>query len=159
MQIRPMNDSSAEEDIGWMRRALALARQAEAAGEVPIGAVLVKGGGLLAEGWNRPIVEHDPTAHAEIVALRTAGAAVGNYRLVDTTLYVTLEPCVMCMGAIVHARVARLVFGAYDPQRGCAASVMQLGEAAFLNHRLSCQGGVLAEESAALLREFFRRRR
>lgn len=152
-----MSDNAA--DIAWMRHALQLARQAEAAGEVPIGAVLVKEDALVAEGWNRPICSHDPTAHAEIVALRAAGLALANYRLVDTTLYVTLEPCVMCMGAIIHTRVARLVFGAHDPQRGCAISVLQLGDTDFLNHRLECRGGLLAEEAAGLLRDFFRQRR
>lgn len=146
-------------DADWMRRALELAKRAEAAGEVPIGAVLVRDNALIAEGWNQPIASHDPTAHAEIIALRAGGLASNNYRLIDTTLYVTLEPCVMCMGAIVHARVARLVFAAHDPQRGCAESVMQLGNTDFLNHRLPCQSGLLAEESASLLRNFFRQRR
>ncbi len=146
-------------DECWMRYALALAKRARDAGEVPIGAVLVKNGELLAEGWNRPISTNDPTAHAEIVALRSAGERIGNYRLVDTTLYVTLEPCVMCMGAIVHARVKRLVFGAADPKRGAAVSALQLGGTEFLNHRLEIEGEVLAEESAGILKEFFRERR
>lgn len=148
------------EDAAWMRHALDLARRAEEAGEVPIGAVLVKDGAVIAEGWNRPISSNDPTAHAEIVALRAAGLALENYRLVDTTLYVTLEPCIMCMGGIIHARVANLVFGApADPQRNSAASVIQMGEAQLLNHRLEYRGGLLAEQSAGLLRDFFRRRR
>ncbi|BBL70095.1 tRNA adenosine(34) deaminase TadA [Methylogaea oryzae] len=149
-----------ETDMIWMRRALELARQAEAAGEVPIGAVVVKDDTVIAEGWNRPISSNDPTAHAEIVALRAAGLALDNYRLVDTTLYVTLEPCIMCMGGIIHARVANLVYGApADAQRSSAAGVLQMAEAQLLNHRLQCRSGLLADEAAALLRDFFRRRR
>jgi tRNA(adenine34) deaminase len=142
-----------------MRRALDLARLAEQAGEVPVGAVLVKDGEAVAEGWNCPIATNDPTAHAEIVALRAGGLALGNYRLVDSTLYVTLEPCAMCMTAIVHARVKRLVFGAYDPKRGAVCSALRLAEADFLNHKVQWEGGVLEGESAALLTGFFRRRR
>ncbi|XCV37986.1 tRNA adenosine(34) deaminase TadA [Methylococcus sp. ANG] len=142
-----------------MRHALALARTAEAAGEVPIGAVLVRDGEILGEGYNQPISTHDPTAHAEIVALRAAGARLGNYRLVDTTLYVTLEPCAMCMGAILHARVGRLVFGAADPKRGAAVSALRLIDAEFMNHRVELTEGVLAEECGQLLRDFFRNRR
>ncbi|WP_255556604.1 tRNA adenosine(34) deaminase TadA [Methylococcus sp. Mc7] len=146
-------------DETWMRHALALARTAEAAGEVPIGAVLVRDGEILGEGYNQPISTHDPTAHAEIVALRAAGARLGNYRLVDTTLYVTLEPCAMCMGAILHARVGRLVFGAADPKRGAAVSALRLIDAEFMNHRVELTEGVLAEECGQLLRDFFRNRR
>ena len=142
-----------------MERALALAREATAAGEVPVGAVLVRDGALVAEGRNRPIADHDPTAHAEIVALRAAGRRLANYRLPGTTLYVTLEPCTMCVGALVHARVQRLVFGAPDPRTGAAGSVIDLARAPFHNHRLAVTGGVLAEASAELLRDFFRRRR
>lgn len=142
-----------------MRHALELARRAQDMGEVPIGAVLVKDGTLIAEGWNQPIAAHDPSAHAEMLALRVGGQALQNYRLVDTTLYVTLEPCVMCMGAIVHARVRRLVYGADDPLRGCAGSVLQLAEAPFLNHRLEVSGGLFAAECANLLKGFFRSRR
>lgn len=147
------------DDEDWMRHALALAERASAAGEVPVGAVLVKDGAVLAEGWNCPISTHDPTAHAEIVALRAAGLRAENYRLVDTTLYVTLEPCVMCMGAIVHARVKRVVYGATDPKRGAAGSALQLADVDFLNHRVELTGGVLAEECGTQLREFFRARR
>src|SRR5579859_3500147 len=142
-----------------MREALALARYAEAAGEVPVGAVLVKDGAVIASGWNHPIGAHDPTAHAEIVTLRAAAKAIGNYRLTDTTLYVTLEPCAMCAGALVHARVRRLVYGAADPKAGAAGSVFDLTQAKALNHQLQVEGGVLAEECAELLRGFFMARR
>ncbi|MBL1259030.1 MAG: tRNA adenosine(34) deaminase TadA [Thiotrichaceae bacterium] len=148
-----------EIDQQWMRHALQLAERAELAGEVPVGAVLVKGGELLAEGWNQPIGLHDPTAHAEIVVLRTGGRAQGNYRLCDTTLYVTLEPCVMCVGAITHARVERLVFGAPDPKRGAVESAFELMQPGKFNHNVVCEGGVLVEPCAALLRAFFKRRR
>lgn len=150
---------SAADDTAWMRHALRLAERAEALGEVPVGAVLVKDGRCIAEGWNRPIASHDPTAHAEIVTLREAGKAVGNYRLVDTTLYVTLEPCVMCMGAISHARIERLVFGAFDPKRGAVCHALSLTDAPFLNHRVAWQGGVMEAECSALLKAFFKIRR
>lgn len=146
-------------DHHWMRHALRLAEQAGREGEVPVGAVLVKNGQLIAEGWNRPITQNDPSAHAEIQALRAAGHALGNYRLIDTTLYVTLEPCTMCAGAIIHARVARVVFGAPDPKTGAAGSVFNVLNSDQYNHRVDVQGGVLSTECAALLREFFRRRR
>ena len=148
-----------EADEHWMRRALALADRAEAAGEVPVGAVLVKEGGLLAEGWNQPIGSHDPTAHAEIMALRAGGRAVGNYRLVDTTLYVTLEPCSMCVGAMVHARGARLVYGASDPKTGAVGGAIELLQSPIHNHRVEVTGGVLESECAGKLRAFFRGRR
>ncbi|MGI2324343.1 MULTISPECIES: tRNA adenosine(34) deaminase TadA [unclassified Methylococcus] len=154
-----MGVSEPGSDEAWMRHALMLARTAETAGEVPIGAVLVKNGEILGEGHNQPISTHDPAAHAEIVALRAAGARLGNYRLVDTTLYVTLEPCAMCMGAILHARVGRLVFGAADPKRGAVVSALRLNEAEFMNHRVELLEGVLAEECSQLLRDFFRNRR
>lgn len=143
-----------------MRRALALARRAEEAGEVPVGAVLVKDGEIIGEGWNCPIGEHDASAHAEIRALRDAGRNRRNYRLSGTTLYVTLEPCPMCAGAIVHARVARVVYATRDPRSGAAGSVFGLlpSDARF-NHYTGCEGGLLAEESADLLRAFFRARR
>jgi tRNA(adenine34) deaminase len=142
-----------------MRRALDLARRAAAAGEVPVGAVLVVGDEALGEGWNQPIGACDPTAHAEIVALRAAAARIGNYRLPGSTLYVTLEPCPMCAGAMVHARVARVVFGAADPRAGAAGTAFALLQAAALNHRAEVTGGMLAEECGMLLREFFRTRR
>ena len=146
-------------DIHWMQHALALARRAEANGEVPVGAVVVREGQLLGEGWNRPISDSDPTAHAEIVALRAAARAVGNYRLPGAMLYVTLEPCLMCAGAMVHARVERLVFGAGDPKRGAAGGLFDAFEMPGLNHRVAVEGGVLAAECADLLQAFFRRRR
>ncbi len=142
-----------------MQTALALADRAATSGEVPVGAVLVQGESLLAEGWNQPIAAHDPTAHAEVMALRAAGRSLGNYRLADTRLYVTLEPCLMCVGAIVHARVARLIFGAYDPKSGAVTSCMHGFEAPGLNHRVASTGGVLADECGALLKQFFRDRR
>jgi len=143
-----------------MRRALKLAARAADEGEVPVGAVLVKQGTVIGEGWNRPIAARDPTAHAEIQALRDAARRAGNYRLPATELYVTLEPCPMCAGAIVHARVERVVFGAADPKGGACGSVFELlpSDQRF-NHRTDCVGGVLEAECAALLREFFRARR
>ena len=146
-------------DAEWMQTALMLARRAAASGEVPVGAVLVQGESLLAQGWNQPIAAHDPTAHAEVMVLRAAGHALGNYRLADTTLYVTLEPCLMCVGAIIHARVARVVFGAFDPKSGAVASCMHGFDANGLNHRVESTGGVLAEECGQLLKRFFRERR
>ena len=157
--VRSMNDAMREDDGRWMREALVLARQAEAAGEVPVGAVLVKDGVLAGSGWNQPIGAHDPTAHAEVMAMRAAAQALGNYRLTGTTLYVTLEPCAMCAGALVHARVARLVYGAADPKTGAAGSVFDLTRTDQLNHRLEVTGGVLATECGGLLREFFARKR
>lgn len=147
------------QDDKWMREALSLARQAEAAGEVPVGAVLVKDGALVGSGWNQPIGAHDPTAHAEVMAMRAGAQKFGNYRLTGTTLYVTLEPCAMCAGALVHARVARLVYGAADPKTGAAGSVFDLVRTDKLNHRLEVEGGVLAEECGGLLRDFFSRKR
>lgn len=149
----------ATHDEQWMRRALALADRAEAEGEVPVGAVLVREGVLLGEGWNRPIGTHDPTAHAEIVALRAAAARSRNYRLPETTLYVTLEPCPMCAGAIVQARVARVVYGATDAVAGAAGAVYDLLQSNELNHRAAVTGGVLADACAARLRDFFQARR
>lgn len=150
---------SAEEDVVWVRRALVLATKAQADGEVPVGAVLVKDGEAIGEGWNHPIGANDPTAHAEIVALRAAASRVRNYRLPATTLYVTLEPCPMCAGAIVHARVARVVFGAADPAAGAGGTVFNLLASPHLNHRVEVVAGVLAQESAELLRSFFKNRR
>ncbi|MCI0667751.1 MAG: tRNA adenosine(34) deaminase TadA [Methylococcaceae bacterium] len=146
-------------DEQWMEHAIRLARKAESLGEVPVGAVLIRDHGLIAEGWNCPIRNNDPSAHAEIVAIRAAGDLLGNYRLVDTTLYVTLEPCMMCIGAIMHARVGRLVFGAPDPIRGSVCSVLNLSDLSFFNHRLEWQSGVLADRCSDLLKDFFMRKR
>jgi tRNA(adenine34) deaminase len=154
-----MGRGEAANDTAYMRLALAQARAAAAAGEVPIGAVLVGGAAIIASGHNSPISSHDATAHAEIAALRAAGSARGSYRLTDTTLYVTLEPCVMCAAAMVHARVRRLVFGAWDPRAGGAGSVVNVFTLPGLNHRVDVFGGVLMEECAALLQEFFAQRR
>jgi len=155
-----MEPGHCDSDETFMQRALELARRAEAEGEVPVGAVLVREGEIVGEGWNRPIGAQDPTAHAEIVALRDAARRVGNYRLPGTTLYVTLEPCPMCAGAIVHARVEKVVFGASDPRSGAAGSVFDLlpSDDRF-NHRTAVEGGVLAESCGDLLRQFFRARR
>jgi len=142
-----------------MRRALQLAEQAGREGEVPVGAVLVRDDKLIAEGWNRPIQDNDPSAHAEMVALRAAGQAVGNYRICDTTLYVTLEPCTMCAGAIIHARVKRVVFGAFDPKTGAAGSVFNVFARPEHNHSVEIRGGVLQAQCAELLTDFFRARR
>jgi tRNA(adenine34) deaminase len=146
-------------DVDFMRQALEAARGAAAAGEVPVGAVLVQGDRVVAVAGNRPIAAHDPTAHAEIEALRAGGRALGGYRLGGTTLYVTLEPCVMCASAIVHARVARLVFGAWDPKAGAAGSTLDVFALPHMNHRVDVFGGVLMEESARLLSGFFEARR
>jgi tRNA(adenine34) deaminase len=151
--------ASDQADEKYMRRALALAQEAQAMGEVPVGAVLVQSGGLVGEGWNQPVAGNDPSAHAEIVALRQAAARAGNYRLGGSTLYVTLEPCVMCAGAIVHARVQRLVFGAYDLKAGAVCSVYDVIARPQLNHVVEWTGGVLAQECGALLQAFFRGRR
>lgn len=142
-----------------MRRALELARRAAAAGEVPVGAVVVRAGEVLGEGANQPIGSHDPTAHAEIVALRAAAARIGNYRLSGSTLYVTIEPCTMCAGALVHARVGTLVYGASEPRAGAIASAANALGNAGLNHRVTVVAGVLEDECAALLTAFFRARR
>lgn len=144
---------------GFMARALELAREAERAGEVPVGAVVVKDGVIVGEGWNRPISTNDPTAHAEIIAMRDAAQRLSTYRLLDTTLYVTLEPCPMCAGAMVHARVKRLVFAATDPRAGAAGTVFNIVQHSALNHRVECEGGVMAEECGAMLRAFFVARR
>jgi tRNA(adenine34) deaminase len=146
-------------DTEYMRRALELATQAAARGEVPVGALIVQGERVIGEGFNQPISLKDPTAHAEVLALRAAAATLGDYRLGGTTLYVTLEPCPMCAAALVHARVARLVFGAWDPRQGAAGSVFNLVTARAMNHQVDCFGGVLADECGAMLRQFFESRR
>ena len=142
-----------------MRRALVLAGEAAQAGEVPVGAVVVVDGAIVGEGFNQPIAAHDPTAHAEIVALRAAAQALGNYRLTGATLYVTVEPCLMCVGALVHARISVVVYGAAEPKAGAIESMTSAHELPGLNHRLTAVGGVLADESRALLQQFFRDRR
>jgi tRNA(adenine34) deaminase len=151
---------TADADRARMAQALACAREAEARGEVPVGAVIVDAAGtVVARAANAPIAGNDPTAHAEILALRAAGRELGNYRLPGCVLYVTLEPCAMCVGALVHARIARIVYGAPDPKTGACGSVFELASSPKLNHRIEVTGGVLAEESAALLRQFFATRR
>lgn len=151
--------SALEQDQHCMRQALRLASHGEAEDEVPVGALLVRDGEIIAEAWNRCIGLHDPSGHAEILALRQGAQKLQNYRLLGTTLYVTLEPCVMCLGAIIHARVERLVYGAPDPKTGAVQGRFQLLEGDRFNHRLQVSGGVLAEECGEVLRAFFRRRR
>jgi len=148
-----------ERDQYWIRYALNLAGKAQDNGEVPVGAVIVRDNELLSEGWNQPIASNDPTAHAEIVALRAAGNAESNYRLPGSTLYVTLEPCVMCVGAIMHARVARVVYGAKDPRAGAAGSAFSLLESDQFNHTVQVESGILAEECGLILRNFFKQKR
>lgn len=148
-----------DQDHIWMRHAIQLAKTAAQHDEVPVGAVLVSENKILGEGFNRPINYCDPTAHAEVLALRAGGKEINNYRLIDTILYVTLEPCLMCVGAIAHARVKRVVFGAYDLKTGAVQSTFQLGGIAKLNHRPDYQGGLLAEECGKLLSDFFQAKR
>jgi tRNA(adenine34) deaminase len=150
---------AAATDEDFMRTALELAREARRRGEVPVGAVVVANGAVIGEGYNQPIGARDPTAHAEIVALRAAAARVGNYRLGGADLFVTIEPCQMCVGAMVHARIARVVYGAAEPKAGALGSAMRAHEHPALNHRLAAVGGVLADECRAVLQEFFRARR
>jgi len=147
------------DDAHYMHEALSLAEHANNQKEVPVGAVVVQEDKIIGKGWNQPITNHDPSAHAEIMALRDAAKTLGNYRLVETTLYVTLEPCLMCVGAILHARVKRLVFGAADSKTGAAGSVFDVLEDERHNHRVEVQGGVLEKQSAELLQAFFRQRR
>lgn len=142
-----------------MHKALELARKAEAAGEVPVGAVLVKDNQLIAEGWNQPISSHDATSHAEIMAMRDAGIKLNNYRLIDTTMYVTLEPCSMCVGAMIHARVSKVVYGASEPRTGALGGAFNLLEANDHNHNFDVVSGVLADESKTMLQNFFQSRR
>jgi len=146
-------------DEYWMLKALHLAHKAEAAGEVPVGAVLIKDNQIIAEGWNQPITSHDATSHAEIMAMRAAGKKLNNYRLIDTTMYVTLEPCSMCVGAMIHARVSKVVYGAPEPRTGALGGALNLLEANQHNHFFAVEAGVLAEESKTLLQSFFRSRR
>ncbi|HTI18118.1 MAG TPA: tRNA adenosine(34) deaminase TadA [Trinickia sp.] len=157
-EVRSVVDAE-ERDRRFMRQALAAAESARAAGEVPVGAVLVRGDEVIATGFNHPIGAHDPSAHAEMAALRTAAKTLANYRMPGCELYVTLEPCLMCAGAIMHARIARVVFGAYDPKTGACGSVANAFADPRLNHHTSVQGGVLAEECGDTLRSFFAERR
>jgi tRNA(adenine34) deaminase len=155
--VRPVPDR--ERDVFFMRLALASAQEAAAAGEVPVGALVVRGEQVIGRGHNAPVGSSDPTAHAELRALRAAAACLGNYRLIDCSLYVTLEPCPMCAGAIQHARIARVVYGARDPKTGACGSVVDLFADPRLNHHATVAAGILADESAALLRAFFAGRR
>ncbi len=154
-----MNAAFSGQDQMFMRRALELAHAGEALGEVPVGAVLVQDGVIIGEGFNAPITRHDPTAHAEVVALRAAAEFAGNYRLENTTLYVTLEPCTMCVGALVHARVARVVFAAAEPKAGSLVSARRQLDSGYYNHVFVFEGGLLADEAGTMLSDFFRRRR
>jgi len=147
------------QDQKWMEHALMLAERSREEGEVPVGAVLVKNNKLIAEGWNQPIDKHDATAHAEIMAIREAGRVLSNYRLPDTTLYVTLEPCTMCAGAIIHARIANMVYGAPDPRTGSAGSAVDVFAGDYHNHRVKVEGGVMQTECGRILKDFFRERR
>lgn len=151
--------SWSREDEQFMRAALAEAKVAASVDEVPVGAVVVKGGEIIGRGLNRPVQDSDPTAHAEIVAIRAAAASEQNYRLNDTTVYVTLEPCPMCMGAMLNARISRVVFGAYDPKAGAAGSVVDLSDNRKLNHQVEVNGGLFADKCGGLLQEFFEKRR
>ncbi|WP_279023822.1 tRNA adenosine(34) deaminase TadA [Gibbsiella quercinecans] len=146
-------------DEYWMRQALRLALRAQEEGEVPVGALLVLDNQVIGEGWNRPIGRHDPTAHAEIMALRQGGAVLQNYRLLNATLYVTLEPCVMCAGAMIHSRIGRLVYGAADMKTGAAGSLLDILRHPGMNHQLAITAGVLADDCAGMLSAFFRQRR
>lgn len=146
-------------DERWMSHALALAKQAELEGEVPVGAVVVRDNKIIGEGWNQPIISHDPTAHAEIQALRAACQHENNYRLPGASLYVTLEPCIMCAGALVHARIEHVFFATFEPKTGAAGSCFDIFNTTELNHQVTCQQGLLADQSAELLRNFFRARR
>jgi len=147
------------QDEKYMRRAIELAAQGEQLGEVPVGAVIVCNDEIIGEGFNQPITSHDPTAHAEIVALRKASQHIKNYRVIDSTIYVTLEPCTMCVGALVHARIGRLVFGTIEPKAGAVVSQSKLLDASYFNHRITMQGGILATECQHQLSDFFRRKR
>lgn len=146
-------------DEYWMRQALRLALRAQEEGEVPVGALLVLDNQVIGEGWNRPIGRHDPTAHAEIMALRQGGVVLQNYRLLNATLYVTLEPCVMCAGAMIHSRIGRLVYGAADMKTGAAGSLLDILRHPGMNHQLAITAGVLADDCAGMLSAFFRQRR
>ncbi len=147
------------QDAHWMQQAIELAQHAKSQHEIPVGAILVLNNEIIGEGWNQPIGSTDSTAHAEIIALRNAAKKLNNYRLLNTTLYVTLEPCIMCVGAMIHARIKHLVFGAYDPKAGAIQSVFNLLDNKQLNHKISYQGGILKQECGELLTRFFEERR
>ena len=149
----------ADIDKKWMAHALDLAERSKLEGEVPVGALIIKEDALIAEGWNQPIDKHDATAHAEVMAIRAAGKKLANYRIPDTTLYVTLEPCTMCAGAIIHARIGRVVFGATDPRTGSAGSVIDIFSKDYHNHRVVVESGVMQEECGQILKTFFKERR
>jgi len=146
-------------DIFWMQHALELAKRAESEDEVPVGAIVVLNDEIIGEGWNRPIVDNDPTAHAEIMALRSAAKYINNYRLLETTLYVTLEPCIMCSGAIIHSRVKRVVYGATDPKAGAVSSAFSILGTDCLNHKVDVESGLLANECGQILTTFFQKKR
>lgn len=148
-----------KQDDYWMRQAFKLAKRAQARNEVPVGAIVVIDDKIVGKGYNKPISASDPTAHAEVIALRAAAKKIGNYRLTNATLYVTLEPCLMCVGAMVHARIKRLVFGAYDAKAGAVESVFPLSHQTWLNHRFLYTGNILAAECGRILSDFFRARR
>ena len=158
-KIRSQDTSTLRSDLDWMAQALSLAEKAAALGEVPVGAILVMDNEIIGKGWNQPIRTSDPTAHAEILALREGGRYMNNYRLLNSTLYVTLEPCAMCAGAMIHARIQRLVFGAPDLKTRTGVSLLNLLQDESLNHRVITEGKVLAESCAELLRRFFKERR
>jgi len=152
-------NSQAEIDSFWMQQALDIAKEAGQQGEVPVGAVIIDSNGILFKADNSPIRSHDPTAHAEILAIRQASSHLKNYRIPATTLYVTLEPCIMCMGAMIHARISRLVYGASDPKTGAASSIYNIGSDNRLNHDIEITSGILADQCGALLKDFFKNRR
>jgi len=152
-------DATHESDTFWMQHALKLANRAESEGEVPVGAVIVYNNEIIGEGWNRPIIDNDPTAHAEVMALRAAAKKINNYRLLDTTLYVTLEPCIMCTGAIIHSRVKRVVYGAKDSKAGAVESAFTILGTDCLNHQVDVDGGILADGCGQILTDFFRKKR
>ncbi len=157
--ISPANLSPTEKELFWMRHALKLAKKAQEQGEVPVGAVIIANDKIIAEGWNKTIQLHDPTAHAEIVAIRQAGQIKQNYRLVNLTMFVTLEPCPMCAGALVHSRLKNIIIAAKDPRTGCAGSLMNLLQHNDLNHQLNVKVGVLATEASQLISDFFKKKR
>ncbi len=159
LQTTTAQDNFINDDEKWIECALSAALEASRRGEVPVGAVLVRDKEIIGEGGNSPINKHDPTAHAEIIAIRNAATTLKNYRLPGTTLYVTLEPCIMCMGAILHARIERLVYGASDPKSGAASSVYTIGSDGLLNHNLKITGNILEQKCASLLKNFFKDRR